>query len=648
MWAGWIRPDFNPGAPILVKTNLTLEQLELLHEAGLEFSSTLDTDELLARIFDRALAILDAEAGSIWLRKGDVLVCEIARGPVREKIEGLELPIGAGLVGDVALRGESELVADATDDPRFVHQVDEATGFATRSVATAPLKTTDAVLGALQVLNKSSGTGLFDESDLALLEGLAATAGLALHNAQLHGAERRAQDLKAMLEISREITSTLDTDRLAVSLVNMGSRILNYDRAMVSLAERGQLTPRAISGQEAFDAKTEAIVELDRLTEWLLERGEVAYVADVEGDTELAASVRSMFPDYLERTGIRSLCLVPLEDDEGRVGAFYMESATTGFLGEAGLEAAQLLATQASVAFRNSELHGQVPLIGLLAPVAALRNRMAAMPRRTFLRKVGIPIVAVVAVALIPWRERVSPRSAELIPGGRMPVRATVGGLLEEVRVDEGVAVERGDVLALLRDDEIRIRLSEIEGALAAAHREEAAARARGNETQSRLAGIRSVELTENLSLLREQLERTRIRAPVDGVVLTVRPHEMLGEYLEPGRTFVLLGLTDRLQVEARIAQHDIDRVQIGLPIRLKVASRPSHTFVGTIGQISPAAMPDSSGDATVTVWGDLDNGEGLLRPGLEARAKVVGARKPIGYLVFRPLVRWIQMRFWR
>ena len=648
MWAGWTRPDLSPGAPILSKTNLTLEQLELLYEAGLEFSSTLETDELLARIFDRALDVLDAEAGSIWLRKGDVLLCEIARGPVGEKIEGLELPMGAGLVGDVALKGESELVADATDDPRFVHQVDEATGFATRSVATAPLKTKDYVLGALQVLNKRSGTGLFDQADLTLLEGLAATAGLALHNAQLHDADRRAQDLKAMLDIGREITSTLDTNRLAVSLVNLASRILNYDRAMVSLEEGGQLTPRAISGQETFDAKSDAIVELDRLTEWLLEREEVAYVPDIAENTEIASSVRAAFPGYLERTGIRSLCLVPLVDQEGRVGAFYMESASIGFLGDSGLEAAQLLATQASVALRNSELYGQVPLIGLLAPVAEMRNRLAAMPRTAFLRKVGIPVAIVIAVSLIPWRERVSPRSAELIPSSRMPVRATVGGLLEEVRAEEGAQVSRGDVLAVLRDDEISIRISESEGEMAAARREEASARARGDETRSRLADIRVTELTESLSLLREQLERTRIRAPVDGVVLTVRPHEMLGEYLEPGRTFVLLGRTDRLQVEALIAQHDVDRVQTGLPIRLKVAARPNHTFVGTIVQMSPAASLDPSGEATVTVWGDLDNGEGLLRPGLEARAKIVGARRPLGYLVFRPLIRWIQMRFWR
>ncbi len=630
------------------QSNLSVEHLQLLYEAGLEFSSTLDPDELLARVFDRALEVLDAEAGSIWLRKGDILVCQIARGPVRERIEGLELPMGAGIVGDVALRGEAELVADASDDPRFVHQVDEATGFATRSLATTPLKTKDDVLGALQVLNKRSGAGMFDEADLALLEGLAATASLALANAQMHDAERRARDLKAMLDISREITSTLDTDRLVISLVNLGSRILSYDRAAVSLDDGGQPILRAISGQETLDAKSDANRELVRLMEWLLERGEVAYVVDIQADTELASSIRSAFPGHLERTGVRSLCLVPLQDEEGRIGAFYMESGAVGFLGDSGLEAAQLLATQASVALRNAELYGQVPLIGLLAPVADRWRRMTSLRGTAFLRKVGIPAAIVIALFLIPWRERVSIRNAELIPGDRMPVRATVDGLLTDIRVDEGTTVSQGDVLALLRQDEFTIRIAETEGELASARREAAAARAAADETRARIAEIRATELAENLAVFERQLARTRIRAPVDGTILTVRPHEMLGEYLDAGQTFVLMGRTDRLQLEGQVRQYDIERVQNGYPVRLKVAARPNHTFIGTVTQIAPAARSVLGADATVTVWADLDNGEGLLRPGLEARAKVVGARRPIGYIMARPLIRWINMTFWR
>ena len=630
------------------QSNLSVEHLQLLYEAGLEFSSTLDPDELLARVFDRALEVLDAEAGSIWLRKGDILVCQIARGPVRERIEGLELPMGAGIVGDVALRGEAELVADASDDPRFVHQVDEATGFATRSLATTPLKTKDDVLGALQVLNKRSGAGMFDEADLALLEGLAATASLSLANAQMHDAERRARDLKAMLDISREITSTLDTDRLVISLVNLGSRILSYDRAAVSLDDGGQPILRAISGQETLDAKSDANRELVRLMEWLLERGEVAYVVDIQADTELASSIRSAFPGHVERTGVRSLCLVPLQDEEGRIGAFYMESGAVGFLGDSGLEAAQLLATQASVALRNAELYGQVPLIGLLAPVADRWRRMTSLGGTAFLRRVGIPAAIVIALFLIPWRERVSIRNAELIPGDRMPVRATVDGLLTDIRVDEGAFVSQGDVLALLRQDEFTIRIAETEGELASARREAAAARAAADETSARMAEIRATELAENLAVFERQLARTRIRAPVDGTILTVRPHEMLGEYLDAGQTFVLMGRTDRLQLEGQVRQYDIERVQNGYPVRFKVAARPNHTFIGTVTQIAPAARSVLGADATVTIWADLDNGEGLLRPGLEARAKVVGARRPIGYIIARPLIRWINMTFWR
>jgi multidrug resistance efflux pump/putative methionine-R-sulfoxide reductase with GAF domain len=629
-------------------TGLAPKHLALLYEAGLEFNSTLDAEELLPRVFDRIIEALDAEAGSIWLRSGETLICRIARGPVGEKIEGLELPMGAGIVGDVARRGESELVSDVSGDSRFVYQVDEATGFATRSVATVPLKAKEEVIGALQILNKRSGSGMFDEADLALLDGLAATAGLALHNAQLHDAEKRARDLKAMLDISRETTSTLDMDRLVVSLVNLGSRLLAYDRAAVVLDEAGKPELRAISGQEAFDPKSEENRELVRLISWLAERNEVVYVPALEADEVLPTSIRSQFLGYTESAGVKSLCLVPLGDEEGRLGALYMESGSAGFLGESGLEAAQLLATQASVALRNAELYGQVPLIGLLEPVAEWRSRMASLPRLALLRKVVVPVAVVIGLALIPWRERITPRTAELIPGDRMPVRAMVDGLLTEVRVEEGDEVQDGDILAVLRDDEIRMQIAEVEGELATARREAAAGRAGGDETRARMGEIRAEELRENLSLLEDQLGRTRIRAPVGGVVLTVRPYEMLGEYLNAGETFVLLGRTDRLQLEAAVKQQDIQRVELGHPVRLKVAAHPAHLFVGAVSEIAPAAEVRSGSDATVTVWADLDNEERLLRPGLEARAKIVGARKPVGYLILRPLVRWMQMRFWR
>ena len=155
-------------------------------------------------------------------------------------------------------------------------------------------------------------------------------------------------------------------------------------------------------------------------------------------------------------------------------------------------------------------------------------------------------------------------------------------------------------------------------------------------------------QLTARLDLLNEQLERTRLKAHVAGVVLTPRPDEMLGKWLSSGETFVLLGRTDRLEVEAHVAQRDIERVRIGQRVRLKVQALPHYTFVGTVTEIAPYAESIVSDDATFVVRAGLDNTRGLLKPGIEARAKIVGPRRPLGWAILRPIVRWTQMHFWR
>lgn len=626
--------------------------LRLLHDAGLEFNSTLDLDELLPRVFERVIEDLDAEAGSIWLRHGDVLVCEIARGPVSDRIQGMELPWGAGIVGAVGRQGESELVADARDDPRFVHQVDEATGFATRSMVVAPLHAKGEVLGVFQLINKRSGDGLFREADRELLDALASTAGLALHNAQLHDVEKRARDLRALLGISREINATLEVDRLVLSVVNLGSQALAYDRAVIALDQGGKPVVTAVSGEEHVDDEAEDTRHIERLVTWLVERGETTYVADVTGDTEDAAALRRAFGDYLERTGVRSLCLIPLQDEEGRLGAFYMEAAASGFLGESGLEAAELLANQASVALRNAALYSQVPLIGFLEPIAAWRRRFAGMTGRGILARYAVPALVVLGGVLFPLRQRTAADEAELLPAARMPLRATVGGLVTEVLVDEGDPLDAGQVLAVLRDDDLSMGLRETQAEHATAVRTAAAARSRGDVTTARLAEITAEELAGRVRLLTDQVERTRLRAPVQGVVLTMRPWERVGEWLDPGDTFVQLGRTDELELEARVPQRHIDRVEIGQPVRLKVAARPEHTFVGQVFEIAPQAEVSDAADPlaepTFVVRARIDNSRALLRPGMEARAKIVGDRRPFGWIVIRPLVEWVQLRFWR
>ena len=80
--------------------------------------------------------------------------------------------------------GEAENVADAKSDSRFYQVMDEASGFETKNMLALPLKSRDATIGVVEVINKKDGT--FTEDDEAIAGALANQAAIAIDNAKLY------------------------------------------------------------------------------------------------------------------------------------------------------------------------------------------------------------------------------------------------------------------------------------------------------------------------------------------------------------------------------------------------------------------------------------------------------------------------------
>jgi GAF domain-containing protein len=80
--------------------------------------------------------------------------------------------------------GESTVVADAKNDPRFYGVMDQATGFETRNMLALPLKVRDQAIGVVEVINKRDGD--FTDADEALAGALANQAAIAIDNARLY------------------------------------------------------------------------------------------------------------------------------------------------------------------------------------------------------------------------------------------------------------------------------------------------------------------------------------------------------------------------------------------------------------------------------------------------------------------------------
>ena len=191
-----------------------------------------------------------------------MLHCRLAVGGGAARLVGATMPVGTGFVGDVAKKQRTTMVMEAVRDPRFQAATDSTGDSVSTTVMATPMVAGGVTVGAIQVVDKGTGSGAFDAGDRELLEGLAAAAAGALRNAQLHGAERRAKDLALLLEISREITATLDLDRVLQSIVNLSAQALPFDRGAVGLYDRGKCEIRAVAGAEKVDPDDPALKDL--------------------------------------------------------------------------------------------------------------------------------------------------------------------------------------------------------------------------------------------------------------------------------------------------------------------------------------------------------------------------------------------------
>jgi GAF domain-containing protein len=627
---------------------LEVERLRLLHSIGLEFNASLDFEELLPRVFHRVLTALGAEGGSLWITEGDMLRCRVAEGGAGARLVGAMVPVGTGFVGDVAQRQKTTIVTRAVEDPRFDPSMERDTaGIALTVMATAMVAGGETV-GAIQVSDKITGDGVFDDKDRELLEGLAQLAANALRNAQLHTADKRARDLALLLEISREITATLDLDRVLRSVVNLASRAFSFDRGAVGLYEKGHCEIRAVAGQEQVDPKDPALQDLIARAEWAAGRGEALYLSD---RTTPASDAERLFVNVfgqdLETSGVESGLYLPLKDEAGVLGVLVFEAGAPEMASETQRELAGILANQTAVALRNAQLYHQVPMVDALGALAVRRQALMALPRRKIQLYAGVALAVLAAATLIHWPYRVAGTAAAFRPVALAPVRAFVPGILDRVLVQEGALVPRGAPLAALRATSLVTDRDATAAEAASAERLASLAASRGDAAEERLQRVRADALQHELALLDEEVGLTTLRAPVSGVVLTPRVGERIGSSLDAGDLLLTMGRTDTLELVFGVEQRDITRVRPGQEVRLRVNALPQRTFSGrvlTVGQ-----LPSDTGEVVhYPVRAAVANPDGLLKPEMAAYVRVLTDPTSAASRLLRGPARWLRLTWWR
>jgi HlyD family secretion protein len=300
-------------------------------------------------------------------------------------------------------------------------------------------------------------------------------------------------------------------------------------------------------------------------------------------------------------------------------------------------------------------------------------------PRGPLRRVVPIAIVVLVAVAALWWwRGRAVAeagggyRTTQVERGDiRVAISATgtlsaistvtvgsqVSGQVTAVLVDFNDKVRRGEVIARIDPSTYEAQIAQGNAQVASAQAQlrqaEAALRnadldfrrkaelgaqqlvARGDVDQARAAREQAqAQVNAARAQIRQQqastrttrvnLDRTVIRSPVDGVVLTrsIEPGQTVAASLQAPELFTIAEDLSKMKIELAVDESDIGQVRTGQVVTFTADAFPNRQFMGTVEQVRLSATTTSN-VVTYPVIVTVDNGDGTLLPGLTVNAEI-------------------------
>lgn len=229
--------------------------------------------------------------------------------------------------------------------------------------------------------------------------------------------------------------------------------------------------------------------------------------------------------------------------------------------------------------------------------------------------------------------------TANLVAEDQVKVLSEAEGRVERLLVEEGDSVTKGQVLAVLVQDEAKIAMSKVE--LKASNANAALERAKGTRDQGLISAEAYDALKMEYDVARQEvaeaewrLAKTVIRAPFSSRV--TERFVTLGQHLRPGDELFTVADYDPLVARIYLPERDVIELEEGREVRIALAASAEISFTGRIRQIAPV-VDTATGTVKVTV--EAVRPPAGVRPGAFVSIGIVREQHPTALLLPRESV---------
>ncbi|BBB67550.1 hemolysin D [Undibacterium sp. YM2] len=230
------------------------------------------------------------------------------------------------------------------------------------------------------------------------------------------------------------------------------------------------------------------------------------------------------------------------------------------------------------------------------------------------------------------------PISGSLVPDSQVTVRAKVIAEVADASLQEGMAVQKGQIIARFTAADLHARLTTQEAAVDEAQARLALAQKNrlSNETllkQNYISqnaydtthnGLELAQASLKSALSQKQVAQlaladTQVRSPLDGYIS--KRHVQAGEKVSPDTALYSIVNLSHMTLEAQVPASEIPRVRTGQKVAFQVDGFGKREFVGKVARINPAT---ETGSRSMMVYIAVDNADAALRGGMFAKGSLV------------------------
>jgi signal transduction histidine kinase/CheY-like chemotaxis protein len=334
-----------------------VREMETLVAIGQNVSSSLDLKTVLDRAAQDTLALITGGTLGIFLREADgrfktVAASGFDAGPLM----ATTVRSGVGILGDILANRASEIVNDATGDPRVIRLAGSPPNEPGEKLMAAPLVLDGEVVGIIAIWRIPAHPP-FAEADLRFLEAIGRQVATAVWNAKLYEeAHRRARELETLVVTGQNVSSSLDLEVVLERAAQDTLALITGDTLGIFLRDaEGIFRTVAASGVYAVPLMATTVRHGFGILGDILANGASEIVNDATGDSR-AIHVPGSPPDEPGE----KLMGVPLAMDGDVIGLLSVwRLPAHPVFEERDLRFLEAIGRQVIVAIRNARLFGE-------------------------------------------------------------------------------------------------------------------------------------------------------------------------------------------------------------------------------------------------------------------------------------------------